>query len=220
MDYMSKITDKYFDLAIIDPPYGIGVKGDMIKSRVLKMSMKHRNDPGKPVDKSKYKEKEWDKKPPVEYWNELFRVSKNQIIWGGNHFVLPLSKGWIFWDKLQTKEANFSAGELAWTSFDSRIRKFTHQWAGFAKTNPEKRIHPTQKPVELYEFCLLTFAKKGDKILDTHLGSGSSAIASFKLGFYFVGIEIDDDYYSDSVKRIKHYIDFYKKPLFDLYDIK
>jgi site-specific DNA-methyltransferase (adenine-specific) len=220
LDYMKSIPDNFFALAIVDPPYGDTVKGDMIKYRTPKISSKQRNTYGKAVEKVKYKDKDWDVKPSKEYWKELFRVSKNQIVWGGNHFPLPLRKGWIFWDKLQQEQASFSHGELAWTSFNQRIRKFTHQWAGFAKTNPEKRIHETQKPVELYEYCILNFAKEGDNILDTHLGSGSSAIAAFKLGFDFTGIEIDKDHYRNGKNRIKKYIDNYSEPLYNLNTIR
>jgi site-specific DNA-methyltransferase (adenine-specific) len=215
MDYMKDILNKDFQLAMVDPPYGLGFDRESIDTRTAKrMSSKKRNMYGKSVNTSKYTTKNWDIKPTNEYWEELFRVSENQIVWGGNHFPLPISKGWVFWDKGQNEQVNFSAGELAWTSFDTKIRKFSFTWAGFDKQVRINRIHPTEKPVALYSWLIKTFAKEGDKILDTHLGSGSSAIASFKCGHDFVGIEIDEEYYTKAVKRIEKYIGAYTKPLF------
>jgi site-specific DNA-methyltransferase (adenine-specific) len=215
IDFMKEKPDNFYDLAIVDPPYGLGIKGDMIKRRTPKMSSKRRNTFGKSILSVKYEEKEWDVKPTKEYWLELFRVSKNQIVWGGNHFRLPLSTGWIFWDKLQQEEANFSHGELAWTSFNQRILKFTHQWAGFAKATPEDRIHPTQKPVALYEWLLKNYAKNGDKILDTHGGSGSICIACFNLGMDLDWCELDVDYFNLAKNRFEKFKQKNKNRLFE-----
>lgn len=143
--------------------------------------------------------------PPLEYYEKLFRVSKNQIIWGGNYFinVLPISKSWIVWDKLLNKDISFSDGELAWTSFTRPLKIAKIQYSGFLGMDLE-RIHPTQKPVKLYEWCLVNFAKEGDKILDTHLGSQSSRIAAYKLGFDFWGFEIDKDYFEQGNQRFEN----------------
>ena len=196
---MARYPDKYFDLAIVDPPYGIGVDGAI-----------HIRKPDRPSTwdmVEKYERKEWDKAiPTAEYWKELFRVSKEQIVWGGNYFTefLPPSKCWIFWDKLFDKTFNFSHGELAWTSFDKQLFKVTK--SSKAETNGGKnRIHPTQKPVYLYDWCLKQFAEEGNLILDTHLGSGSSRIAAYKAGLDFTGFEIDKEYFDDSVKRFNEY---------------
>jgi len=154
-------------------------------------------------ERKKHEDKKWDNlPPPPEYFNEVFRVSKNQIIWGGNCFVLPVSYGWIFWDKMISGDVDFSAGELAWTSFDIALKKFTYR----IQNAYEKRIHPTQKPTTLYTWLLNSYAKEGDKILDTHLGSGSSRIAAYDLGFDFYGCEFDKDYYDASCKRFNTHI--------------
>ena len=188
---MREYPDKYFDLAIVDPPYGIGAENH--------------------AGNAENGWKQWDKKnwdssiPNEEYFTELFRVSKNQIIWGGNYFanLLPNSQGWIFWDK---KQRNFSLadGELCWTSFKKSLRVFEMARAKAKASIGYEKIHPTQKPIELYEFCL-NFAKleQGDKILDTHLGSGSSRIAAYRNGFHFIGFELDKDYYEAQEKRFK-----------------
>jgi len=193
---MKEYPDKYFDLAIVDPPYGIGASGsfghywDSTKGQSAKKGVRNIK-------------KEWDfKTPEIEYFNELFRVSKNQIIWGGNYFTdkLPISRCWICYDKKQPENNSFGKFELAWTSFDRIPLKFeyypTHVTQG-------QRIHPTQKPVKLYDWILLNYAKEGDKILDTHLGSGSSRIAAYRNGFHFVGFELDKDYYEAQEKRFK-----------------
>jgi site-specific DNA-methyltransferase (adenine-specific) len=196
MEAMKQMKDNEFDLAIVDPPYGIGIDGDI---RIRK--------PDRPSTwdkKDKYTQKEWDNETPkAEYWKELFRVSKNQVVWGGNYFTeyLPPSKCWIFWDKLFDKTFNFSHGELAWTSFNKQLLKFTK--SSKAETNGGKdRIHPTQKPVKLYEWLLTNYAKEGDKILDTHLGSGSIAIACHNLKFDLTGYELDAEYYEAATKRL------------------
>ena len=205
MEGMKEFPDKYFELAIVDPPYGLDItKGfDVTKDS----RPKHK----KAVENGyrKYEVKEWDNFiPDKNYFTELFRVSQNQIIWGGNYFVeyLHKSKGWIFWDKGADYEAsfNFSHGELAFTSFEKRLMKY--QVSPKSETSGGLlKIHPTQKPVKLYEWLLTNYAKQGDKILDTHVGSGSSIIAFEKHGFDYVGYEIDNDYYEASTKRIlKH----------------
>jgi site-specific DNA-methyltransferase (adenine-specific) len=186
---LKRFNDKHFDLAIVDPPYGIGFDGhDQIIG-------KKGNDKGF-SSKKLYDIKEWDKdRPTIEYFAELKRVSKNQIIWGGNYFadLLQPTKGWIYWDKKPNGEnLTFSDGELAWTSFNKPLKAFSYGWIGFGMLNSgERKIHPTQKPVALYDWILKRYAKPNDLILDTHLGSGSSRIAAYKGGFNFVGFEID-----------------------------
>jgi site-specific DNA-methyltransferase (adenine-specific) len=199
MELMSRYPDGYFDLAIVDPPYGIkegSKKRENIESSKWKNPTKKIHNP-----------KEWDDKiPSSNYYNELFRVSKNQIIWGANYMVqhLPPSMGWIFWDK-KNGNSDFSDGELAYTSFKKGLRKFEWLWSGFFKQKPETRIHPTQKPVALYEWLLMNYAKEGDKILDTHLGSGSIAIACHNLGFDLTACELDPEYYEAAIKRIENH---------------
>lgn len=196
---MKQYPDKFFHLAIVDPPYGIGVDGAI-----------HIRKPDRPSTwdmVEKYERKEWDRAiPTAEYWKELFRVSKEQIVWGGNYFTefLPPSKCWIFWDKLFDKTFNFSHGELAWTSFDKQLFKVTK--SSKAETNGGKnRIHPTQKPVYLYDWCLKQFADSDWKILDTHVGSGSSRIACHKADLEYVGFEIDSDYFKAQEARWKNF---------------
>lgn len=160
-----------------------------------------------------YKRGEWDSKSPdIEYFNELFRVSKNQIIWGANHFISKIpfdSPSWIFWDK-NNGETSFADGELAWTSFKTPVRKFKYTWSGFIQGKmgelKEDKIHPTQKPIELYKWILTKFAKPEFKILDTHLGSGSSRIACDIMGYDFVGFELDKEYFDAQEKRFKQHI--------------
>jgi site-specific DNA-methyltransferase (adenine-specific) len=193
MEYMKDIPDKFFDLAVVDPPYGIGESGgDKKRNRNYKRIVKH-------------VKKEWDVSiPPKEYFDELFRVSQNQIIWGANYMVEHLypSMGWIYWDK--RIGGDFSDGELAWTSFNKALRSFSYSHVGDTKGG-HTRIHPTQKPVPLYTWLLMNYAKEGDKILDTHLGSGSSRIAAYNLGFDFTGTELDEEYFNDSVKRFNRH---------------
>jgi len=199
MKLMARYEDNYFDLAIVDPPYGIGLDGDI--------SIRKPDRPSTWNKKDKYTRKDWDKETPSgEYWQELFRISKNQIVWGGNYFTdnLPVSKCWVFWDKMFDKTFNFSHGELAWTSFNKQLLKYTI--SSKAETRGGKdRIHPTQKPVKLYEWLLMNYAKEGDKILDTHLGSGSIAIACHNLGYDLTACELDPDYYEAAVKRIEQH---------------
>ena len=196
MEYMAGLPDKAFELAIVDPPYGIGESGANNKSR------------GKLAVAQDYKPFSGDDKEPPkqEYFTELQRTSKNQIIFGANHFIdlIPLrSSCWVVWDKV-TGDSDFADCELAWTSFKTAVRQFRFQWSGMLQgnmKNKEYRIHPTQKPVKLYEWLLKNYAKPGDKILDTHLGSGSSAIAAHYGGFEFVGCEIDEHYYNAALER-------------------
>ena len=197
MEYMATVPDKYFDLAIVDPPYGIG----MAKTTNIP-------NPKKGFKGNKlHNEKEWDKEIPSEdYFLEVQRISKEQIIWGGNYFTeyLKPTKAWIFWSKKETKTqgSNFSDGELAWTSFKKVTRLFEYGWIGIDYCNKsESKIHPTQKPVALYEWLLTNYAKKGQRILDTHLGSGSSAIAAHYFGVDFVGCELDKDYFEAAKAR-------------------
>ena len=187
MDIMRDIPDKYFELAIVDPPYGIGVN---------KMNL----------GSGKYKtDKKWDNEIPEEkYFKELFRISKNQIIWGANYFnnFLYPSMGWIFWDK-NNGTSDFSDGELAFTSFNRALRKFKFNLSQQNKSDIKNRFHPTAKPVSLYIWILQNYAKPEDKIIDTHSGSGSLAIACHLEKFDFLAIEKDIDYYNASVKRLE-----------------
>lgn len=196
LEAMKSMKDNEFDLAIVDPPYGIGAGSTSFKSGTRKKG-------------SFFRENDWDKKiPSKEYFEELFRISENQIIWGANYMVqhLSISKGWIFWDK-KTGDNSYGDGELAYTSFDKSLKKYDRYWSGAnAKEKGDvDRIHPTQKPISLYEWLLMNYAKEGDKILDTHLGSGSIAIACHNLGFDLEGYELDKDYYDNALKRIKEH---------------
>lgn len=186
--------DKFFDLAIVDPPYGIGESG--VKNNTRERLAKPKN----------YGPAQWDKHiPPVEYFNHLRRVSKNQIIWGGNYYGLPGSPCWIVWDK-DNGLNDFADCELAWTSFKTAVRKAKYRWNGLLQQdmkNKERRIHLTQKPVALYRWLLENYAKPGDLILDTHVGSASSLIACESMGFKYVGYEIDPDYYEAAKKRMR-----------------
>jgi site-specific DNA-methyltransferase (adenine-specific) len=203
MDLMKQYEDNYFDLAIIDPPYGINFDGET--------TVKGKGGKAKTFsNKQNHLKKDWDNETPKkEYFDELIRISKNQIIWGGNYFTdkLPVSRGWIYWDKKITNKnnKNFSDGELAYTSFDKRLIKFTYDWIGFGYLNnpdKEKKIHPTQKPVQIYKWLLEEYAEKDFKIIDTHLGSGSSLIASIKHKIKeFVGMELDNDYCDKTLER-------------------
>ena len=188
LEAMSKMEDNSYDLAIVDPPYGIGEGKKTIRTR------KNHNN------KIVHKDKDWDNSiPNKEYFKELKRVSKNQIIWGANYMVehLPPSMGWIFWEK--KIGGDFSDGELAYTSFKRALKMFT-KWSG-----GNNKIHPTQKPIKLYEWLLMNYAKEGDKILDTHLGSGSSAIAAHNLGYDFTGYELDEEYFKATKKRLDNH---------------
>ena len=185
MELMRNTPDNYYQLSIVDPPYGIG---DKFKG----------GETGK-MNFNDIVNKGWDIAPTKEYFDELKRVSKNQIIWGGNYFNLPPTRCVIAWDKCQPWE-NFSQWEMAWTSFDKPAAFFSY--SNIRNADKEPKIHPTQKPLALYLYLLNRFAKTGDKILDTHGGSFSSAIAANNLGFDFTGIELDADYYNAAVKRV------------------
>ncbi len=207
MTFMQTVPDKFFELAIVDPPYGIGEDGSKNKSRGLGIGSIKKKALGKSKDYKPFSGN--DKNPPTQdYFNELFRVSKNQIIWGANHFLGKTSSCWVVWDK-QNGDNDFADCELAWTSFNTAVRKFTFKWHGMIQAdmkNKELRIHPTQKPVALYKWLLQNYAKPGDKILDTHLGSGSSRIAAYDMGFDFTGCELDTDYFNAQEKRFKEHI--------------
>jgi site-specific DNA-methyltransferase (adenine-specific) len=188
MELMARYEDNHFDLAIVDPPYGINVN----------MNMGVRKG-----EKRKHKSKQWDNSTPTrEYFAELERVSKNQIIWGANNFIenLSSSSGWIYWDKKITGDVDFSSGELAYTSFNKSLKSITIAIQQIYLK--EARIHPTQKPVKLYEWILDNYAKEGDKILDTHLGSGSIAIACHNRKFDLTACELDKEYYDKAMERI------------------
>ena len=183
MDLMARYEDNYFDLAIVDPPYGLNLDGGQIGY-------------------SKHKKKDWDSKsPPIEYFYELERISKNQIIWGFNHFLekLKSTKAIIFWNKHQN--GYFAEGELAWCSTGT-VKYYDRAY----QKDIGNKIHPTQKPIQLYEWLLMNYAKEGDKILDTHLGSGSSiAIACHNLGYDLTACELDKEYYDAAIKRIEQH---------------
>ena len=200
MELMARYEDNYFDLAIVDPPYGINVGKQRINSE--RKTAKWHNP-------TEYKYKTFDdsKIPTKEYFDELKRVSKNQIIWGANYFVehLEPSKGWIVWNKKADIKEHLSMAELAWSSFDKKCNMYNHLWAGFKKKYAVKRIHPTEKPKELYEWLLMNYAKEGDKILDTHLGSGSIAIACHNLKYDLTACELDKEYFDAAMKRIKRH---------------
>jgi len=197
---MKHYPDKYFDLAICDPPYGIG----LVKTENGSWGIR------KPEQqKNASKTFDWDfAKPTKEYIVELFRVSKNQILFGANHYIEVVSYNspcWLVWDKMNG-DSYFADCELAWTSFDTATRKIKLQYFGANSHRFGKRIHPTQKPVNLYSFILEKYAEKGQRILDTHLGSGSSRIAAYQSGFDFVGFEIDKKMYEESEKRFNNEI--------------
>ena len=193
MNLMARYNDNHFDLAIVDPPYGIGISGQKEKKQ------------GKKSDRKYHKEKEWDNSiPPAIYFKELFRVSKNQIIWGANYFVNHLDKGkkgWIVWDKCQ-HGLTMSDCELAYSSFNVPTRVYYKNRAVLISQNT---IHPTEKPIHLYKWLLMNYAKEGNNILDTHLESGSIAIACHNLGFDLTACELDKDYYDAAMKRLKEH---------------
>ena len=182
MELMARYPDNYFDLAIVDPPYGIGISKNPVRQQHIK--------------------KEWDNNiPKKKYFDELFRVSKNQIIWGGNYFDLPPTQGFFIWDKKQPHDFSLAMVEFAWSS----IQKPAKKWS-LSVGKEKNKIHPTQKPVQLYEWVLTNNAKEGDKILDTHFGSGSIAIACHRLNFELTACELDKEYFDASIKRIKQQI--------------
>lgn len=194
MILMDRYEDNYFNLTIVDPPYGIDLAN---------MNMGIGNTPkASKLKNRKWKAKNWDIAiPKKEYFNELFRVSKNQIIWGGNYFDLPPCKKFIIWDKEIPKGLSFSDCEYAWTSFKGANKMFRYS----TYKNKMDKFHPTQKPTKLYEWILMNYAKEGDKILDTHLGSGSIAIACHNLGYDLTACELDTEYYEKAMKRINNH---------------
>ena len=202
---LKAMADKQFDLAIVDPPYGIGASAD---SRVGGSYTVNLGGVKKKVAAKAYTPKDWDfSKPTLEYWNELKRVSKNQIVWGGNYFASNLEDTpcWLVWNK-RNGENNNADCELAWTSFKTAVRMFEWKWNGMLQQNmknKEDRIHPTQKPVALYKWILENYAEKGSKILDTHLGSGSIAIACWDMGYDLTAYEVDKEYYDNACKRLE-----------------
>lgn len=212
MEYMRGLPDNAFDLAIVDPPYGIGESGKTNASRGSAAGSNKwkgsRNTTGVGVASTQFAAKDWDKEPPsADYFKELIRVSKHQIIWGANHFMDRLgalsSPCWVVWDK-KNGTTDFADCELAWTSFPTAVRKFEYMWNGMLQgdmKHKELRIHPTQKPVKLYEWLFANYAKPGQRILDTHLGSASSAIAAHYFGCEFVGTELDSDYFAAAKTR-------------------
>ena len=192
MEALKEFKENQFDLAIVDPPYGYGNK----KTNILNFRQKKQH-------------KEWNISPDKNYFIDLFRVSKNQIIWGGNYFPYIWNFGgrcFIYWHKGNPVE-NFADGELAWTSFDKNAKQFDFRYYGNLEgnTSTTSKFHPTQKPVKLYEWILMNYAKEGDKILDTHLGSGSIAIACHNLGYYLEGYELDKEYFEAATKRLKEH---------------
>ena len=198
MELMSRYKDNHFDLAIVDPPYGIGMDRTHFKTK---------SSNAVPTD---YGIKSWDNKiPNKKYFNELMRISKNQIVFGGNYFVENLynTSCWIVWDK-DNGDSIHADCELAWTSFKTGVKKVKWLWHGMRQQNmknKEQRIHPTQKPVALYEWLLMNYAKEGDKILDTHLGSGSIAVACHNLGYNLTACELDKEYFDSAMKRINNH---------------
>jgi len=193
IEFMQSVSDKFYDLAIVDPPYGIGMDGGNV-------GYKGNNN---------LEKKNWDNEiPKKRYFDELFRVSKNQIIWGGNYFGLPATRCFLVWDKGEGfYNRTYAECELAWTSFNKNTCKLKHDPLAYG--DYKGKIHPTQKPVKLYEWILINYAKEGDKILDTHGGSQSSRIACFNLGFELDIIELDKDYFDGGNKRF----DQHKKQL-------
>ena len=199
LEAMKQYPDNYFDLAVVDPPYGIGMDNQKVRTKPSRPNTYLR------ANQNQYNVSNWDNEiPKIEYFNELFRVSKNQIIWGANYFCksIPNGKGWIYWDK-QMGDNNFSSGEFAYQSFQVKSSFFSFpsiRDAGFGG-----RIHPTQKPIQLYDWIFNKYAKEGQKILDTHLGSGSSRISADKAKLDFTGYEIDAVYWTAQEKRFKEY---------------
>ena len=207
MDGMKQFPDKFFDLAIVDPPYGIGC----MSMNYTKSGAVRTHGYSATARRDYRKQSEWDVKPGKNYFDELFRVSKNQIIWGGNYFIdfLEPSKSYIVWDKRCNNQMvnDFSDCEFAWMSNGMGVaRVFRFEWNGMIQgdmKNKEDRFHPTQKPVKLYEFCLKHYARPGDRIFDPMMGSQSSRIAAYKMGFDFTGCELDEDYFKKGCERFR-----------------
>lgn len=217
MEYMRNVPDMYFDLAIVDPPYGIGASSPSIKPNLVKQ----KNGNILSVKNSNYKNKDWDKHPPSkEYFDHLFRISKNQIIWGVNYFSnSSFGSGRLVWDKLNGDSDQYGC-EIAYQSFDKRADIIRYMWSGMFqglnisksihlaavqdgnKSRNEKRIHPTQKPIKLYKWLLKNYAKEGDRILDTHFGSLSIGIACHDAGYHLTACEFDKEYFDNGKKRL------------------
>ena len=200
MEYLATCEDNAFELAIVDPPYGLDVAN-------MNMGVGKKAGTSK-ANKRNWSKKSWDATPPTDrYFQQMFRVSKNQIVWGANYFTkhLPQSKGWIFWNKCIDEKMSFQTGEFAFTSF-AKTRYYERSFNLDRNWQIDGgKIHPTQKPIKLYEWLLMNYAKEGDRILDTHLGSGSIAIACHNLGFDLVGCELDTDYFKGAQKRLKQH---------------
>ena len=205
MDAMKDYPNNHFDLAVVDPPYGIGIN---------KMNYTQSTKGGVAKRRDYSSVKDWDSAIPTkEYFDELQRISKNQIVWGGNYFteLLAPTKGWILWDKkTEDKYSNdFADGELAWTSFNKPLKVYRYLWSGMLQGNmkdKQQRIHPTEKPIQLYEWILDKYAKPNDLILDTHLGSGSIAIACHNYKFDLTACELDKEYYNKAMERINNHV--------------
>jgi site-specific DNA-methyltransferase (adenine-specific) len=182
MEGMKMFADKHFDLAVVDPPYGIGISSNPVRQQ--------------------HNKKDWDKAIPTdEYFEQLFRVSKNQIIWGGNYFDLKPSQGFLIWDKKQPQDFSLAMCEYAWSSIQSPAKMFR-----YSVLTERDKIHPTQKPIQLYKWIFKNYAKQGDLIIDTHLGSQSSRIAAYEAGLNFVGFELDPEYFADGCKRFDNHV--------------
>lgn len=197
MEGMAQFPDKYFDLAVVDPPYGIGAGSK---------GFTNRNTANKNAEKF-YRDNDWDKvRPTKDYFDELKRISKNKIVWGGNYFTdfLEPARCYIVWDK-KTGDNSYADCELALTNIDGNARIYTKFWLGAHAKDESDRIHPTQKPVALYDWIFYNYIEPNQKIIDTHLGSGSSRIAADKANLYFTGFEIDEEYFDASVKRFENY---------------
>jgi site-specific DNA-methyltransferase (adenine-specific) len=210
MQLMKRYPDNYFDLAIVDPPYGIGFdkENPTMSAGLRKDGTKRKMASWSNPKEKGYTKKDWDNETPSEeYWKELMRVSKNQIIWGGNYFsdYLKPHGGWIVWEKGVPEGMSLSQAELAWNSCLNSVRIVKVLWAGYKKADNEDRFHPTQKPVALYKWLLDKYAKQGDKILDTHLGSGSIAIACHDYGFDLTACELDKEYFDKAIQRITNH---------------
>jgi len=231
MELMATLKDKEIDLAIVDPPYGINQDGsnqytrDYYPNGQVRIKIDKRNGRIKKVKTAKHSiEKKWDlSQPNQNYFDELFRVSRNQIIWGANYIKFAQkekSTGMIFWDKFTAEEMSFSDGELAWCSLFNGVHKVSYMWNGMLQGKSimegnvnqgnkklcEIKFHPTQKPVKLYEWLLSNYAKPNDLILDTHCGSASSLIACENLGFKYIASELDKDYYHQSIQRLEAHL--------------
>lgn len=219
MELMRQTPDNYFDLGVVDPPYGIGEDGSKNHTRGGAFGGKKNSKSKAMVPAKNYKAFSGNDKAPEseDYFKELFRVTKNQIVWGANHFISKLpfdSPAWIVWDK-ENGESDFADCELAYTSFNCSVRKFSFKWHGMLQgnmANKEIRIHPTQKPIALYSWIFDNYAKPGWRILDTHLGSQSSRIAAYKKGFEFWATELDADYFNEGNERFMKAV---KMPLFE-----